>query len=297
LARATKSIAVAVDASQRSLDALALGRLLSEATALPATLVSVFSYDPLADPANDELTRAREDARSILVELGHKAGLGAPDAEVIPGNFAARELQRVSERETTAVIVVGSTHRGPVGRLLPGGVGERLLTGAACPVAIATRGYADRSAGRLGCIGVAFDGSDESRRALEAARRLALASDATLRVISVFERLTFGAIATGRTGGVSINERLRAEQREALSEATADVQERVETRFLDGSPGEALAEESAELDLLVTGSRGYGPRAAVLLGSTTHTLMRKASCPGLVLSRGTSLELGPPAAT
>jgi nucleotide-binding universal stress UspA family protein len=297
LARATKTIAVTVDASQRSLDALALGKLLSEATALPATLVSVFPYDPLADPANEELTRAREEARSILVELGQKGGLGALDAEVIPGNFAARELQRVSERETTAVIVVGSTHRGPVGRLLPGGVGERLLTGAACPVAMAPRRYADRSPVRLARIGVAFDGSDESRRALAGARELARASDATLRVISVFERHTFGAIATGRTGGVSINERLRAEQREALSDATADVHERLETRFLEGSPGAVLAEESAELDLLVTGSRGYGPRAAVLLGSTTHTLMRKASCPGLVLPRGTSLELARPAGT
>jgi nucleotide-binding universal stress UspA family protein len=45
-------------------------------------------------------------------------------------------------------------------------------------------------------------------------------------------------------------------------------------------PGEALPEERAELDLLVTGSRGYGPRAAVLLGTTTHSLMRTAACPG-----------------
>jgi nucleotide-binding universal stress UspA family protein len=48
---------------------------------------------------------------------------------------------------------------------------------------------------------------------------------------------------------------------------------------------------SADLDLLVTGSRGYGPRAAVLLGSTTHALMRTATCPGLVLPRGLSLDL------
>jgi nucleotide-binding universal stress UspA family protein len=287
-------IVIAVDASERSLDALALGRLLADSTAAPVVVMSVFPYDPLADPADDMYTRAREEARSILVELGEEAGLVAPDAQVIAGNFAARELQAVSERQATGVIVLGSTHRGRVGRLLPGGVGERLLTGAACPVAIAPRGYADDSPARLARIGVAFDGSDESRQALSAARQLARSSRAKLRVISVLERLTFGTVATGRTGGASINERLRAEQREALAEVVAEhPEEEIEARVLEGSPGDVLAEESAGLDVLVTGSRGYGPRAAVLLGTTTHTLMRKAACPGLVLPRGTSLELAP----
>ena len=90
-------------------------------------------------------TRAREEARSILVELGQEAGLVAPDAQVIAGNFAARELQRVSEQQATGVMVLGSTHRRRAGRLLPGGVVERLLTGGACPIAIAPRGYAEDS--------------------------------------------------------------------------------------------------------------------------------------------------------
>jgi nucleotide-binding universal stress UspA family protein len=297
LGKEPHTIVIAVDASERSPDALALGRLLADSTAAPVVLMSVFPHDPLADPADAMYTRAREEALSILVELGEQAGLVAPDAQVIAGNFAARELQRVSEQQATGVIVLGSTHRGPVGRLLPGGVGERLLTGAACPIAIAPRGYADDPPARLTRIGVAFDGSDESHQALSAARQLARSSGAKLRVISVLERLTFGTVATGRTGGASINERMRAEQREALAEVAAgQPDEEMEPRLLEGSPGDALAEESADLDLLVTGSRGYGPRAAVLLGTTTHTLMRKAACPGLILPRGTSLKLAPSAA-
>ena len=65
----------------------------------------------------------------------------------------------------------------------------------------------------------------------------------------------------------------------------------MEGRFLEGAAGELLAKESAELDLMVTGSRGYGPHAAVLLGSVTHTLMREAQCPVLVLPRGIGLDL------
>jgi nucleotide-binding universal stress UspA family protein len=296
LGKEAHRIVIAVDASERSLDALALGRLVADSTSAPVLLMSVFPYDPLADPADDSYIRAREEARSILVELGEEAGLAAPDAQVIAGNFAARELQRVSEQQATGVIVLGSTHRGPVGRLLPGGVGERLLTGAACPIAIAPRGYADGPPARLRRIGVAFDGSDESRQALSAAYELARSSGAKLRVISVFERLTFGTLATGRTGGASINERMQAEQREALAEVAAgQPEEEIEGRLIEGSPGDVLAEESTDLDLLVTGSRGYGPRAAVLLGTTTHTLMRKAACPGLILPRGTSLKLVPSA--
>ena len=35
-------------------------------------------------------------------------------------------------------------------------------------------------------------------------------------MISVFQHLAFGAVATGRTGGASVNQLLKAELREAL---------------------------------------------------------------------------------
>jgi hypothetical protein len=37
---------------------------------------------------------------------------------------------------------------------------------------------------------------------------------------------------------------------------------------------------------MFTGSRGYGPRRAVLLGSVTHGLLESAACPVVVLPRG-----------
>ena len=289
----TKRIVIAVDATQRSLDALALGKLLADATSAPVGLVTVFPYDPLRDRSEEELTRVRAEARAILVELADQVALEGSDAEVIAGNRPARELQHLSERDATGVIVVGSTGRGRVGRVVPGSVGERLLTGSAAPVAIAPRGYAERPAAKVEIIGVAFDGSDESRHALEAGRLLARAAGARLRVITVFHPASFGAIATLPTGGASVNELARSELRRALDAALAEEVEGVETegRLLEGSPGDLLAAESAELDLLVTGSRGYGPRAAVLLGGTTHTLMRTAACPGLITPRAVSLDL------
>lgn len=97
---------------------------------------------PACGPPECSYTRACEEARSILVELGEEAGLVAPDAQVIAGIFAARTSAGERARD----------HRGHrlgldpsrlVGRLLPSGVGERLLTGAACLIPIAPRDYAE----------------------------------------------------------------------------------------------------------------------------------------------------------
>ena len=51
-------------------------------------------------------------------------------------------------------------------------------------------------------------------------------------------------------------------------------------------PADALAALSSDVDLLVCGSRGYGPLRSVLLGGVTHQLIEKSSCPLLVVPRG-----------
>jgi nucleotide-binding universal stress UspA family protein len=55
---------------------------------------------------------------------------------------------------------------------------------------------------------------------------------------------------------------------------------------LEGEPEHRLAEATKDLDLMITGSRGYGPHRAVLLGSVSGRLVRDASCPVIVLPRG-----------
>jgi nucleotide-binding universal stress UspA family protein len=55
--------------------------------------------------------------------------------------------------------------------------------------------------------------------------------------------------------------------------------------FLE-DPADVLIRVSAHLDLLVCGSRGYGPLRAVLLGGVTHRVTSAAHCPVLVLPRG-----------
>ena len=72
-----------------------------------------------------QIQRLRDDAEQTLGALARERGLPAAAAEVIPGRFAARELQHVSERPETGLVVVGSTTRGSVGRLLIGSIFNR----------------------------------------------------------------------------------------------------------------------------------------------------------------------------
>ena len=54
---------------------------------------------------------------------------------------------------------------------------------------------------------------------------------------------------------------------------------------------EQLAERSAGVNLMVVGSRGYGPLHSVLVGGVSGRLMRSAQCPTIVVPRGVESPL------
>src|SRR3954452_10895788 len=114
--------------------------------------------------------------RSVVEEAlaaATAAGVRSPQMELIGDEPPAPALQRLAERDHTRAIVVGSSHRGPIGRVVPGGVAQRLLSGAPCPVVVAPVGYAERDAAPLETVGCGFDGSDGARAAWRVACDLA----------------------------------------------------------------------------------------------------------------------------
>jgi nucleotide-binding universal stress UspA family protein len=66
----------------------------------------------------------------------------------------------------------------------------------------------------------------------------------------------------------------------------------IEQQTVRGDPASILVDRSKELDLLVLGSRAYGPLRHVLLGSVSARAMREAKCPVLVVPRGVAGEDG-----
>lgn len=291
------AIAVGVDGTERSRDAVVLARTLAQATGANLLVASVHpSLSALAghSEAREYETAWRKQARARLADVEPLLeGLPSCDRRVIPAGSPASGLQRLADQESAELIVVGSTHRGALGRVLVGSVGERLLSGARCAVAVAPRGFAKASPPPPRLLGVAIDGSAESAAALRAASALARAAGAELRVITVVE--PFAALGdpliSPRPDTAALTlELLQARRRQldaALAQLPSDVA--AEGMLLEGDAAQELGEQSRALDLLVTGSRGYGPPLSVLLGSVTSDLARVAACPLLVVPRA-----GPP---
>jgi nucleotide-binding universal stress UspA family protein len=68
----------------------------------------------------------------------------------------------------------------------------------------------------------------------------------------------------------------------------------VSATLLDGPAADVLARATRELDLLVLGSRAYGPLRAVLLGSVSSRLVRSAESPLIVVPRAAGVASGAP---
>jgi nucleotide-binding universal stress UspA family protein len=58
-----------------------------------------------------------------------------------------------------------------------------------------------------------------------------------------------------------------------------------------GDPADFLIAASEQLDLLICGSRGYGPPRAVLPGGVSSRVVNEARCPVIVLARGAETGL------
>ena len=282
------TILIGVDSSARSEDAVALGRRLALAGSGKVVTAAV---TPSGHPHRDEAhATARRMSGLLMMGLDPERIRTA----VVPGRSPAEALHRLAETDHATVLVVGSSHRGRLGRVRPGGTGERLLFGSPCAVALAPDGYRAQADKPVTRVGVAFDGSPESRTAFAAALAAALAYHAELEVITVVPTQVFGAPAFGGGQGyevirADVENALRHEHGEALTDLPDGV--RVESVMLEGNPAMVLAERSADLDLLFIGSRGYGPLRAVLTGGTSGAVVRAAECPVIVLPRGVEAPL------
>jgi nucleotide-binding universal stress UspA family protein len=253
-------------------------------------IVNVYPYDAHPSRAfNYEYEQyMRGDSLELLKRLWAEHGESA-ELKAIPSPSPARGLHELAEKVDAGLIVVGSTHTGRPGRVLPGSTAERLLHGSPCPVAVAPKGYAEHTPIAPTIVGCGFDGSVAARHALVTAHRIAGAQGARLRAIRVFRPLAYDAPPQKGVpmGGINYNDQLHDRAESELEEAVAALEgePRGERFFAVGDPGKVLTEASEQLDLLVLGSRGYGPVHAVLVGGVAGRVVRDAACPVIVLPR------------
>jgi nucleotide-binding universal stress UspA family protein len=274
-----ENVLVGVDGRSYGRDAIALARRLAGSGAkLTLAHVRPGEFHPLAAGVPGVLEEERDGSLALLEGERTEAGVEAELVSVVAASPGAG-LHRQAEEQGADLLVVGSCSRSAFGRATLGDDTRAALNGAPCAVAIAAREYAAHPT-PLARLGVAYNGSPESVHALARARELAEPTRASVSVLEVVAIPSFafsGVVAPSL--GDSI-ERMVAEANERLGQL-----EGVEGHAVYGLAGEELAAFSRDVDLLVVGSRGYGPLRRLVLGSTSDYLERHVRSSLLVLAR------------
>lgn len=270
------TIIVGHDGTQRGDDALALARLLSRGP----NVRRVIAYVAADNDAGSDVEAAHPAALDAL-ELGADEEL-----RVLRAGSAGRRLQELVEDPGVSLLVLGPSRHGSQGRAL-GTTVERMMNGSPCPVAAAVPGLA--AAEGLRRLLVAYDGSLESDAALALAAQVVRGTDALVDVVTVRAPLP-EAERPGSGGFGPFASRSASREAQAVADAAlAKLPDghRGTARVGDPPAGRAIVAEAlrADADLVVMGSRGYGPMRRVLLGTTGSAVAHATPCSLLVIPR------------
>ncbi len=266
--------AVGCDGSGGGLDAVALARRLAAAEA-SFLLLDVAPHPGLAGRLRDHSPADFSAARHLLASGSTRP----PEIETrtVHAESPAEVLADVAGDERRDLLVVGSPHRGLLGRSLLGSVAKSLLRRSPIPVAIAPHGFSG-SRGKApdrGRIVVGADGSPEAEAALAWAESLAAARGAVLEVFTIATPPTAVPGALGRRSPGP------GDPFAPLGEVADRVREDVEVHahVLVGQAAPSLAAAAADADLLVVGAQAHRPLEEALVGSVADALATSPTCP------------------
>jgi nucleotide-binding universal stress UspA family protein len=287
-------VVIGYDGSEAAEDAVAFGLTWCRSTGDVPVVATVY-------PEEHPLGAGRVDAEwaAYVRELGQetldKAQVAAGDAAIyrlVASTSAARGLADLAEDVDAAAVLVGGSRKDEGGRRRIGSVANRLLYGATVPVCVVPEAWQAPDRDLISKIGVAFVDTKDGHEALRAAVRAASRIPARLVLYSVVARSTehYSFIA-GRRDEQVFYDAARASYTQALDYAVAGVPTQLEPQavLLEGDVAERLAQLGLDdLDMLVCGSRGYGPIRRVLLGGVSARLVRRSQLPVMVVPRASA---------
>ncbi|MBA3339089.1 MAG: universal stress protein [Geodermatophilaceae bacterium] len=289
------AIIVGYDGSDRGQDALALGRRLAQASGDRLIVTCIHPQEAahsLGALDTEWVAYLRDQAKETIEEA--KQVPGTPEGvetvyEVRGASSASRGMDGLAEEYDADTIVLGSSARAARRRARPGSTGHRLLQGSASAISLAPRNYREGPTGPLARIGCAFLDTPDGQVALQRAISLAQRSAASLHVFTVSARRAERFVPLmGDDAEDGYLLEARASLQAGLDRARASVPDGVEAEasLLTGNVVDALsALDDRDVDVLVCGSRGYGPLGRVLLGGVSERLTRHAAVPVLVVPR------------
>jgi len=276
-----RNVLVGVGDHDDGRDAIALAQMLLGRDG-ELTLAHVYHEEPLGPYrwTDTNVGEDREHARELLERAAREAGLQA-HIRWRGDTSVGRGLHEIAEIIDADLLVVGSSRRGLLGRAALGHDTRAALNGAPCAIAIAPVGHGSEPPAPIREIGVGYDGSPESEHAVGVARGLAEELGSKLSAFQAVSIPAYIYIGAPDRVEASAIDRVVAMARERIAALGG-----VEPHAAYGDAVEELTLYSASLDLLVVGSRSYGPLGRLVHGSTAQQLAGTARCPLLVLTRG-----------
>jgi nucleotide-binding universal stress UspA family protein len=284
-------VVIGYDGSKASEDAVAFGLTWCRSTGDVPVVATVYPEEhPLGIGRVDVewATYVREQAE--ILQDNARATVG--DAALyrnVASTSAAHGLADLAEDIDAVMVIVGTSQEAGLTRTLLGTSTERLLHGAPAPVTVVPPGWRQSAPERISSIGVAYLDTRDGREALRRAVRVALRIPARLTLYTVLgqssERYSY---LVGRTDEQAFWDKARDSYGKALEFAAVDVPAELEPRIvlLEGAVVDSLAALGPDdVDVLICGSRGYGPVRRVLLGGVSSRLIRRARLPVTVVPR------------
>lgn len=282
-------VAAAVNSHPEGDDAAVLAAAISRAVHGDLILTSIEPELPLVLPGAD----GRRMRRETETMLGRTRTTFAPAARfAIDSDLSnARGLKRVLSQEHRHLVVCGSSHRGDTGRVSIGHTTRQLIQDGHYALAIAARGLSGHGELAITRVGVGYDGGPEACAALAWAAAIAEGCGARLTVRGVINDHV-PALGWPRLWVEPFREcwnEVMDEEAQALHTSieatTAGLSVPVTATVDRDMPAASLLDLSAASDLLVIGSRRWGPMARLLLGGTGEALVHGAQCSLLIVPR------------
>ena len=282
-------IAAAVDSHPEGDDAAVLATAIARSVGGDLILASIEPEFPLMLPGWD-WRRMRRETKAML-ERTRDAFAPAARSTVDSDLSAARGLRRVLSQEHRQLVVCGSGHRGDPGKVSIGHTTRQLVEDGHYALAIAARGLREHGELAIKRVGVGYDGGPEACIALAWAAAIAEGCGARLMVRGVVDdripALGWPSLWV-QTFRDSWNEVMGEEVealRKSIEASTADLSVPVSVEVDRDVAPASLLDLSLVTDLLVIGSRRWGPAARLLLGGTGEALAHGANCSLLIAPR------------
>lgn len=276
-------ILVAVDGSEGSRAALQWARSFADTMEATISVVQAWEYPSSAVlPGGPKVLPHADASKAVAAELAQflRAELGpcAEDVEaVVEPGIPDLAVLRVASRTGADLVVVGRRGLGAVAGRLLGSVSRRVAERSSCAVAVVP----DPLDQREGPVVVGVDGSANAGAALLWATKVAAAQQCSLVAVHGVSSVPAASpLPLGEAMDRAGQEIADIQSRPAID---AGLEVRTVVRTID--PRTLITTTAREVDarLVVAGSRGAGPIASLLMGSTATFLAERCDHPVVIV--------------